>query len=90
MRILLTMLFLAAMLAGCAGPKGSGPMEELADTERVWVGMSKQAALKAWGEPDEINYMRTMEGGREQWVYGAAGRQRFLYFEDDRLVQIDY
>lgn len=49
---------------------------QAADARKVFVGMSRTAALCAWGKPERMNGTTTAAGRSEQWVYtcGAYGR----------------
>jgi len=50
---------------------------------KVWTSISTEMALDSWGEPvdkqkSELNNLTT-----ERWIYSD---NRFLYFENDRLI----
>ncbi|MCL2247548.1 MAG: DUF2845 domain-containing protein [Lentimicrobiaceae bacterium] len=51
----------------------------------VRIGMTKEMAIAAWGEPTRINRTTTRHGRREQWVYGGRNN---LYFENGILTAI--
>lgn len=53
----------------------------------VRIGMTKQQARAAWGEPYKVNRTVTQYGTHEQWVYGISSYS-FLYFDDDILTSI--
>ena len=52
----------------------------------VSMGMTKQQAKAAWGEPYKINRTVTQSGIHEQWVYNQVGALSFLYFDNDILT----
>jgi|ERR1700730_6933452 len=49
------------------------------------IGMDQIEATRAWCIPDHVNSTETRTGTREQWVYPD---QRYLYFENGKLVAI--
>lgn len=58
--------------------------EEAIRRKSVMVGMTREQAAKAWGEPDKKNISGGAYGSTEQWVYRGSGQ--YLYF-DDGLVR---
>ena len=52
---------------------------------KVWVGMSKEQALLAWGEPSRRQHRTTQTGTTEVWLYGASS----LTFVKERVTTID-
>jgi hypothetical protein len=52
---------------------------------RVWVGMSQEQALLAWGEPSRRQHRTTQTGTTEVWLYGASS----LTFVKGRVATID-
>jgi hypothetical protein len=52
---------------------------------KVRIGMSEDAALLAWGYPDDINEYGNAYGTTAQWVYGETYRS-YLYFDDGILT----
>lgn len=51
----------------------------------VYIGMTKEMALEAWGKPQDVNTTTTKYSIREQWVYGDGN---YLYFENGKLTAI--
>lgn len=49
---------------------------------RVLVGMTKDQAKAAWGEPTRKNLMGGQHGDFEQWVYPYA----YLYFRGGKVT----
>lgn len=52
------------------------------------IGMTKDQARAAWGEPTKINRTVTQSGVFEQWVYNMVGKLSFLYFDNNKLTGI--
>lgn len=55
---------------------------------RVRIGMTDEMARVSWGRPANVNRTITANMVREQWVYGAAGNRRYLYFRNGVLTTI--
>lgn len=53
---------------------------------KVRIGMTKEQARAAWGEPTKVNRTVTQSGVHGQWVYNCVGALSFLYFENDILT----
>lgn len=51
---------------------------------KVHIGMTKEQAIAAWGNPGDINKTTSSFGVHEQWVYGSS----YLYFEDGILTTV--
>lgn len=51
----------------------------------VYIGMTKDMAIEAWGKPTKVNTTTTAYGVHEQWVYGNSN---YLYFDDGKLTSI--
>ncbi|WEZ07569.1 hypothetical protein P5663_16245 [Priestia flexa] len=60
--------------------------EKIANTQ-PGIGMTTNEVINEtnWGKPLDINKTTTINGVREQWVYGGS---RYLYFEDGILTTI--
>ena len=58
---------------------------EIITQEKVRIGMSKEACILSWGEPEDINKTSGSWGVHEQWVYGSHS---YLYFTNGRLTSI--
>ncbi len=52
----------------------------------VVIGMTKEQARAAWGEPTHVNTTVTQSVVNEQWVYNMIGVLSFLYFENGILT----
>lgn len=67
---------------------------EAARLGRVYVGMSSDGAIAAWGRPGNVNRTTTAAGSNQQWVYyerlssGLRMPIKYLYFEHDRITAI--
>ncbi|MEN6446021.1 MAG: hypothetical protein ABFC98_08290 [Candidatus Cloacimonas sp.] len=46
----------------------------------IFMGMTKEQLITAWGRPKDINRTVTMYSTHEQWVYGDFGP--YVYLED--------
>ena len=57
---------------------------ELIAKGKVHIGMTKEQAIAAWGNPGDINRTTSSFGVHEQWVYGSS----YLYFEDGILTTV--
>jgi hypothetical protein len=59
---------------------------------KVFVGMSREAAICAWGRPEKINRTTTQYGGGEQWVYLCLTSNyrgcNYLYLRGDTVSAI--
>ncbi len=53
--------------------------------KKVRVGMTKEQAIAAWGEPEDINTTSTAGGTHEQWVYGFGN---YIYFDNGILSTV--
>ncbi len=51
----------------------------------VNVGMSKEQVRASWGRPESINTTTTVQGSREQWVYGI---KNYVYFDGNTCTTI--
>lgn len=58
--------------------------------KRVFVGMTEQEVIRAWGKPSKINRSVTASTVHEQWIYeqGEIGRSQYLYLENGVLGSI--
>ena len=50
---------------------------------KLWIGMTREEACRAWCQPYTINTTETASGTREQWVYRYRGQ--YLYFDNGLL-----
>jgi hypothetical protein len=65
--------------------KGWPPNVEKAVIERkIFVGMTSEQAVMAWGRPERVNQTTTASSVSEQWVYGSS----YLYFQNGKLTVI--
>lgn len=46
---------------------------------KVKIGMTREEAVRAWGNPTEINDTFSTRGKRQQWVYNRRG---YIYFNE--------
>lgn len=64
------------------------------DEGDVSLGMSKEAVLKSWGDPEAVEVAGNPDYGSERWVYthfeasqeGYQTQQRMIYFERGKVV----
>ena len=49
---------------------------------KFWIGMTKEMAIIALGEPDDINKTVGSWGVHEQWIYNKL----YIYFENGKLT----
>ncbi len=64
------------------------------DEGDVVLGMSKDAVLKSWGDPENIEVAGNPDFGSERWVYthfegspeGYQKQERMIYFERGKVV----
>lgn len=49
---------------------------------KIWIGINKEMALFALGEPSDINRTVTKYKVSEQWVYNGL----YVYFENDKII----
>jgi hypothetical protein len=64
------------------------------DNGDVALGMSKEAVLKSWGDPEAVEVAGNPDYGSERWVYtnyepsqeGYQTQQRMVYFERGKVV----
>jgi len=54
---------------------------------KVWLGMPKEAARLAWGDPFYIQTLTGETEPQEQWVYARGKR---LYMTNGEIVAVDY
>jgi hypothetical protein len=52
------------------------------------LGMSREQAVSAWGQPSKINKTTSAYGDIEQWVYRGIGYTNYLYFTNGILSTI--
>lgn len=52
--------------------------------QQISLGMTKEQVTLAIGSPDNVNTTTTVNGSREQWVYGYD----YIYFEDGILASV--
>ncbi|MGE3974912.1 MAG: hypothetical protein AB7F59_10335 [Bdellovibrionales bacterium] len=60
----------------------------------IVLGMPKDAVIKSWGEPEEVQVAGNPNYGNERWLYthfesstdGFQKQERFIYFEKGRVV----
>ncbi len=69
-------------------------VQQAIDEGDVSLGMSKDAVLKSWGDPEAIEVAGNPDYGNERWVYthyegsteGYQKQERTLYFERGKVV----
>lgn len=59
-------------------PEWSDDVCNMLGNKNIDLGMTKEQVSVGWGRPQSINKTKTIEGTREQWVYGIG---RYVYFE---------
>lgn len=52
--------------------------------QQISLGMTKEQVTLAIGSPDNVNTTTTVNGTRDQWVYGYD----YIYFEDGILTSV--
>jgi hypothetical protein len=57
-----------------------------ANSPKLRLGMSEAEVIALFCKPDHINSTITLTQRRKQWIYGGS----FLYFEDGRLVAMQF
>ena len=50
----------------------------------VWLGMTDDMALVAWGTPDRVQRSFGPWGVHERWIYEKSLRQRVNYLDEER------
>ena len=51
----------------------------------VFIGMTAEECIRAWGSPEKVNTTDTARGHHSQWVYPGG---RYVYFEDGILTTV--
>jgi hypothetical protein len=51
----------------------------------VFIGMTAEECIRAWGQPQKVNTTDTARGHHSQWVYPGG---QYLYFEDGILTTV--
>ncbi len=51
----------------------------------VFIGMTGEQCIRAWGQPEKVNTTDTARGHHSQWVYPGG---RYVYFENGILTAI--
>jgi len=78
---------------GCAMP-GKNPsligrtpeISEAIMEGRLIIGMNRDEARAAWGNPRRVHTLRTSSGVREQWVWEPTQYSRYYAYFDDGLL----
>lgn len=102
-RLLLGVMLVSFMMAGCAEMDVPTPRQILKDPlgeGSVKIGMSKDRVHSIYGDPDMISPVSAAEWNepREEWVYtgitslpvgaGYLSEDLYLYFDGDNLTNI--
>lgn|GEM_PF-3251374 len=58
---------------------------ELIKNDQLKTGMTKEQVRMSWGEP---TFISKVPDSRERWSYEWQYQKKYLYFENDNLVQI--
>ncbi len=51
----------------------------------VFIGMTGEAALEAWGIPTKLNANEIGNKKEEQWVYKIGNRNKYIYVIDNKV-----
>lgn len=55
---------------------------------KIFIGMTKEQVIAAWGRPYKINTTLTSNVRHEQWVMSDSLDSSYLYFDDEILRSI--
>ena len=56
--------------------------------KKIFIGMTKDQVVAAWGKPYKINTTTGSYGTHEQWVMHDSINSSYIYFENDILTTI--
>lgn len=60
-------------------------MEQAVIEGKVFIGMTTEQAMMAWGRPERVKQTISASSVSEQWIYGT---ERYLRFQNGKLTTI--